>query len=99
VREQRYCDVPMLALRANPYDLLQGDFVAAQINATNGYGTSIISEVNTEGVLVVVPPLKPPTIPRKGWATNENVIEIFYDSIIGTLTGGSEITSYGILWD
>jgi hypothetical protein len=55
--------------------------------------------VNTEGVLVVVPPLKPLTIPRKGWASNENVIEIFYDSIVGTLTGGSEITSYGILWD
>lgn len=47
----------MLALRANPYDLLQGDYVAAQITATNTYGTSVISEVNTEGVLVVVPPL------------------------------------------
>ena len=29
VREQRYCDVPILALRANPYDLLQGDEVVA----------------------------------------------------------------------
>jgi hypothetical protein len=25
VRERRYCDVPILALRANLYDLLQGD--------------------------------------------------------------------------
>jgi len=50
-------------------------------------------------VLVEVPPLKPPTIPRKGWATNENVIEIFYDNITGSLTGGSKITSFGILWD
>ena len=46
-----------------------------------------------------VPPHKPPTIPRKGWATNENVIEIFYDNITGSLTGGSIITSFGILWD
>jgi len=59
----------------------------------------VISNVNTEGVLIVVPPHKPPTIPRKGWATNENVIEIFYDAITGVLTGGSQITSYGILWD
>jgi len=29
VRVQRFCDVPLLALRANPYDLLQGDAVAA----------------------------------------------------------------------
>ena len=49
----------------------------------------MISEVNTEGVLVVIPPHKPLTIPRKGWATNENVIEIFYDALTGVLTGGS----------
>lgn len=48
---------------------------------------------------MVIPPHKPPTIPRKGWATNENVIEIFYDALTGLLTGGSPITSYGILWD
>jgi hypothetical protein len=29
VRQQRYCDVPLLALRASRYDLLQGDRVVA----------------------------------------------------------------------
>lgn len=29
IRERRYCDVPILTLRANPYDLLQGDEVVA----------------------------------------------------------------------
>lgn len=73
--------------------------VQATITATNTYGTSTISALNTDGVLVEVVPHKPPTIPRKGWNTNENVIEIFYDALTGVTTGGSSILSYVILWD
>ena len=96
---QRWCEVPILSLMANPFDLLQGDLVVAKITATNTYGTSAESVLNTEGALIEVVPHKPPTIPRKGWATNENVIEIFYDALTGVKTGGSSILSYVVLWD
>jgi hypothetical protein len=102
IREQRYCDIPMSNLMANPYDLLQGDSVIVKVTATNTYGTSVESDINSlpnEVALVEVVPHKPPTIPSKGWNTNENVIEIFYDQITGVLTGGSPILSYVILWD
>lgn len=100
IREQRYCDVPISALMSNPYDLLQGDQVLITVTATNTYGTSVASDVNSLTVaLIQVVPHKPPTIPRKGWNTNENVIEIFYDALTGELTGGSAILSYVILWD
>lgn len=56
--------------------------------------------MNTQIVaLIEVVPHKPPTIPRKGWNTNENVIEIFYDALTNEVTGGSQILSYVILWD
>lgn len=51
------------------------------------------------GAIIQVVPHKPPAIPRKGWNTNENVIEIFYDALTGVLTGGSDITSYVVMWD
>lgn len=44
---QTYCDVPLSSLRSDPYDLLQGDLIQATITATNTYGTSPISIVNT----------------------------------------------------
>lgn len=100
IRAQRYCDVPIISLRTNPYDLEQGDEVKAKVTATNTYGTSVESTLNTEVVaLIEVVPHKPPTIPRKGWNTNENVIEIFYDALTDENTGGSNILSYVVLWD
>ncbi len=53
--------MPITALMANPYDLLQGDLVVAKVTATNTYGTSSDSTLNTLGALIEVPPHKPPT--------------------------------------
>ena len=94
-----YCEIPMLELQNDPYDLMQGDMVQAYVTATNTYGTSTQSLVNTLGALIEVVPHKPPTLIRKGWNTNENVIEIFYDALTGLTNGGSPILSYVILWD
>ena len=54
------CTIPHSVLNdASGYALAQGSVVKVQISATNSYGTSILSDANTDGALVETAPHKP----------------------------------------
>ena len=66
------CSVPLTTLYS--YGLTQGELVVVQVTATNAYGASEMSEVNTGGALVETVPHAPGTIPRRASDTSQNQI-------------------------
>jgi hypothetical protein len=51
-----HCDVPMLTLRALPFNLQQGNLIVFKVRANNGIGSSPYSQPNTAGALIEVEP-------------------------------------------
>lgn len=58
IRGLRTCTVPILTLRATPYNLVLGDDVVVQLNAHNYYGDSDMS-LTGSGAKIVYPPDAP----------------------------------------
>lgn len=68
------CQVPLGALIAD-YMLVQGDMVKVQVKATNIYGTSTLSVLNTaKSVYVETVPHMPLSAPTRGSQTTQNQI-------------------------
>jgi hypothetical protein len=73
--------------------------VVAKVTATNSFGTSEESEVNTSGALIETLPHAHANAPTRGALTHETQIEIDFQALVGAETGGSPILSYVVLWD
>lgn len=86
-------------LQQSPFDLTQGTLVKVKIQATNAFGTSVISEANTVGALIETVPWTPTVAPSRGANTGETQIELVLTPLTGVNTGGSTITSYVVLWN
>lgn len=71
IMTNKYCDIPLTTLQANPFDLSQGDLVSVIANATNNYGTSTNSSASTTGAYIEVVPLQPASAPTKDSATSD----------------------------
>jgi hypothetical protein len=66
--------------------------------ATNQFGSSSYSPLNTQGATIETIPTKVNT-PTRDSSTRENELHLSYTGLTGTNTGGSNITSYIVLWD
>ena len=66
IRDNQYCEIPMSALWAGSWTLELNQLVAAKITATNAFGTSDESTVNTVGATIKTVPKTPPTVVRSG---------------------------------
>lgn len=76
------------------FGLTQGTLIQVKVSAINSRGAGDFSDPNTSGALVEVRPLKPTTTPRRGSLTTETQLQVTWDYMTGTLTGGSTILSY-----
>lgn len=92
------CTVPMSVATASPYSLVQGELVAVRVSATNYYGTGTASAATTSGALVAVVPLTM-SAPSRGTATSTSQVEIDWTLLTDPSNGGSEVTSYHLVWD
>ena len=71
-----------------------------QVSATNGYGTSVLSDKNIVGARVQTVPHKPATASlSRGSLTTQAQLQVLIQPIEGESTGGSPILSYVIQWD
>lgn len=93
-----HCDVPMQTLRAEPFNLEQGDIVVAIVRAVNANGEGAYSEPNSVGVEIEVEPAQMEA-PVRGSGTTETQIELSWTTIEGLSTGGASIDSYNLKWD
>ena len=53
---QRFCDVPMITLTSAPYSLSEGTLIRAKVRAHNKIGWSVLSDLNTLGVVAQTTP-------------------------------------------
>jgi hypothetical protein len=95
-----YCEIPLATLQDSGFtNLQQGDLIVATVTATNAFGTSTVSAVNTAGALIETVPHQHASAPTRGSLTYETQIHLEYAVLTGGETGGSTITSYVVLWD
>lgn len=92
------CTVPMSVVTASPYLLSQGDLVAVRVSAANSYGSGAASAATSTGALVA---LVPHTMdaPTRGSATSTSQIEVDWTVLTDPSDGGSQVTSYELVWD
>ena len=72
VISNRYCEIPLTELvdGSGNYALVHNKLVAAEVLATNAFGSSSYSTYNTVGALIKTVPLKPPTAVQAGSGTS-----------------------------
>lgn len=92
------CTVPMSVVTAAPYLLAQGDLVAVRVSATNSYGPGAASPATTAGAHVALVP-HTMVAPARGSATSTTQIEVDWSLLVDPSNGGSEVTSYQLVWD
>ena len=94
-----FCDVPMLTLRGEPFNLLQGDIVVAIVRGVNANGEGAYSEPNVSGAVIQDSPGQMSS-PVRGAATTESQIQLSWAELeFGLSTGGAVIDSYNLKWD
>jgi len=98
VISNRYCAIPMSVLTSEPFLLVQGDEIVAQILAHNHLGDSPYSADSSNnigvGALIMQVPHEPPTGASRGSLTTTDQIQAVIPELEGALTGGSPIISY-----
>ena len=94
----RKCDVPFIALRQAPLNLVFDDLIVVQILATNKIGSGPWCEPNIIGVRIQTEPIIPPSAPVI-LEYSEFSIEIEVSILKDQQTGGSEILRYDLIWD
>ena len=98
VISNRYCDIPMTALRASPFNLVKNQLVVAQVAAINGIGTGSYSTPNTAGLSIRTEPSAPPSAPL-ATSYGESSATLLLTTLSGTATGGATILYYDLAWD
>lgn len=93
------CTIPMSTFTSSPYSLTQGTLIVGVIQATSSIGTSDASAVNTQGVVVQVPPASPASVTVIASGTDQTQITLEMPEVTGTANGGSPITAYSLEWD
>ena len=74
--------------------------ISVRVIALNEIGESLPSAINSgDDQLVEKVPFKPPTAPTKNFSTTQSILVIDYLALEGTANGGSEVTSYQIMWN
>jgi hypothetical protein len=94
----RMCDVPFIAMRQAPLNLVFDDLIVVQILATNKIGSGPWCEPNIIGVRIQTEPIIPPSAPVI-LEYSEFSIEIEVSILMDQQTGGSEILRYDLIWD
>ena len=95
-----YCEIPLSTLMDQAAtNLVQGDLIVAKVTATNNYGTSTESLLNTEGALIETVPHKLSSAPTRVASTTESQIVLEFSPLLNEATGGSPILSYVVYWD
>ena len=88
----------MTVLTSSPYNLTYNTLVQAEAQAYNVQGWGGLSNANTVGAVIQVPPSQMGQ-PTRGSATTETQIQVNWNALTGVSTGGSAITSYNLQWD
>jgi len=92
----RRCEIPLLTLQDDPYNLVQGDSVVAIVTGTNLYGESAES-LPGSGAIIVRVPSSPVGLADNTAVTDASRIGLTWNN--GLNTGGSPIISYRITYD
>jgi hypothetical protein len=96
VLTNRYCQITLDALRAAPYNLVQGDSVYARIVARNAYGSSDYSAAGNGASLQLVP--EPPTsLTNDPTTTSDTTIRFTWSP--SSNNGGSAVIDYAVYYD
>ena len=94
-----YCEIPMSALRLNPYNLAFGQEILAKVQASNIYGDSGISDVSLIKAKIQTEPQQVQNL-VKLLTTNQRNIDFQWDRLTTSVeTGGTSILSYNVQWD
>jgi hypothetical protein len=99
IKDSRSCTVPMTIFTGVTFSLSLGDLIVAIVEAKNSIGYSPESDVNTTGVLAQTVPQSPLLPPSKGANSSNTQIEVEWNQLLGSFTGGSSIIQYDLLWD
>ena len=95
-----FCEIPLATLRDAGFTALsQGDLIRATVTATNAFGASDPSPLNTGGPRVEMAPHRPASAHARGALTGETALRLELAPLTGDETGGSPILSYVVLWD
>jgi hypothetical protein len=95
----RACTVAMATLTdAATFNLALGADIYAAVEALNAKGYSTPSPDGAGGAVAQTPPLAGPTAAR-GAATSGAQVEITWDALDASQTGGSPVTGYELWWD
>lgn len=89
------CTVPMSALWAAPWNLLQGRTVAARVTAVNAYGSGTASAASTGAAKIRVKPTQM-SVPVRGATTSTTQIEAKWTALSAPNDGDSTILSYNV---
>lgn len=82
------------------YSLIEDDIIYVQVQSENQYGLSELSEFDVAlAKSVETVPHKPVQAPTRGSLTSQTQIQLIVYPFEEDKTGGSQITSYQILWD
>lgn len=90
------CQIPLLQLRSDPFNLVLGNAVYTKVIAVNAYGDSPASPVG-EGALIVLVPDAPVDLLNDPTVTNNQVIRLSWSD--GASNGGATIIDYRIVYD
>ncbi len=87
-----------MTVLTSTYGLTQGTLVVARVQAHNSLGASDWSEANTIGALVIAKP-HVMDMPTLGTDISLTQLEIVWQALTGTGTGGAPIDSYEVQYD
>jgi len=93
-----HCDIPLVTLRAPPFDLTLGQMIYAKVAATNTVGQGAYSDVNTASVSVQTEPSPPPNSPALV-AYDETSATVSLEHLSGLAAGDSPVLYYAVAWD
>jgi hypothetical protein len=93
-----FCQIPLYALRAEPWNLKFDDLIRAKISACNLNGCSEESDSDSQTRIETEPGLVSTLV--EGILTNEEQIEVKWQPLTTYIeTKGSPVTSYNLRWD
>jgi len=92
----RSCSIALSTLKAQPYLLVKGDSVFAQITSVNVYGDSV-QVVTGSGAIIRDVPDAPINLANDPTTTTDTVIRFTYSE--GASNGGTTVISYTIFYD
>jgi hypothetical protein len=80
------------------YGLSRGDLILVRVEATNTYGTGVVSAANSAGAQVREAPSQM-AAPTRGALTSISQIVVDWAALVAPNNGDSAIDSYHLTWD